>query len=764
MKKLIFAGLALFLAGGVSAQTNIADARTFSLNSNVTVSGVVTNGSELGSIRYMQDGTAGIAGYGNALSSVNRGDSITISGPLIEFANLLEVSPAGNLVNHGQAVIQPSPQILQITDAGESFESQLVQFDNVTFVQTGSFQGNTTYTVSDGSNTLDVRINSSSSTLVGMAIPTSPISIRGLMGQYNTNYQIVPRDENDIFAYVAPAQEINIKVEGTTIPTGGNYFVGTNTSVNYTIENFGTQDLTISSVSFTGPNAGDFSTNLTTADVISGGGSANFTITYSPSVVGTELATLTIGNNDADENPYEINLEAAGTDNLSTEPTSVPSNLNFTVQEAYTLTGEYSAGTGASKYLVLWKNGAAVTETPTDGTSYQRGDYIGGARVAYIGGATSFTPRGIIANQNYHFAVYPFNGEQGTENYLTTLPLTGQATSLGEQIGNYYNGIDKTSSSFVSDLQNLVSPHNEISYFLYKLTMMNEFEVKDTTLGRSYVTCALSGYNKVFEGSFDWGATGFSREHTFSHSWMPTYPADEPSEEPEYNDQHNLYPANLDFANTPRSNYPLGEITGVVLETFVDGRLGFNGTQRVYEPKDSHKGNAARAIMYTALTYGFNLSGNTASDKQDQQLLKDWHLADLPDDYEIARNEYIFSLQNNRNPFVDSVDYACYIDFDFLAYDLNGCEPGGSSASIEEAWQQNIKVFPVPSKDVVYVQLNGEKINGYSVVDLQGRVITTESNINEDVLKLHKSNIGTGTYVLRIDTEFGSVSRRIVLQ
>ena len=91
MKKII---LSLFVLTGLSSigQTDIADARTYALGQTVTVSGVVTNGSELGPIRYMQDNSAGIAAYGGPIGSVNRYDSITVTGPLIEFSGLLEIS------------------------------------------------------------------------------------------------------------------------------------------------------------------------------------------------------------------------------------------------------------------------------------------------------------------------------------------------------------------------------------------------------------------------------------------------------------------------------------------------------------------------------------------------------------------------------------------------------------------------------------------------------------------------------------------------
>ena len=45
----------------LNAQSDIAEARTYAIGSVVTITGIVTNGPELGSIRYLQDGTAGIA-------------------------------------------------------------------------------------------------------------------------------------------------------------------------------------------------------------------------------------------------------------------------------------------------------------------------------------------------------------------------------------------------------------------------------------------------------------------------------------------------------------------------------------------------------------------------------------------------------------------------------------------------------------------------------------------------------------------------------
>lgn len=759
MKRIFSIGILFFSGLTAYGQTTIAGARAMGIGQTVTIKGVVTNGSELGNIRYIQDGTAALPAFGSSLSSVQRGDSITATGTLFDFSGLLEISPTTSFTNHGNAVVVPTPLVIPITSAGEALEAQLVRIDNVTFVQSGTFAtGNSTVQITDGTNTMDVRINGSTN-IDGTAIPTGPVSIVALMGQFNANYQLIPRDLNDIFPYVAPAKEINVKVNGTTILTGGTYVVGNTTSTPIVIENTGTGNLSVTGAAFSGTNASDFTTSIS-AGTVGALGSQNYTLTFTPGGTGTRTATISIGSDDADENPYVIYLTAIGTDNLATQPSANASSLTFPLVEAYTVGGQYTAGTNAENYIVLWKNGSAITGAPVDGQSYKRGDVVGDARVAYIGPGTSFTPRGVIANQNYYFAVYAFNGPAGFENYLTTAPATGNVTSLGEQIGNYYNGISSSSTSFLTDLSALINPHTFISYFNYKQTMMNQFEIKDTTNGQSYVTCAYSGERKVFNDPFDWTAQGYSREHSYCHSWMPTYPADSP-EKPEYTDQHNLYPTNLANANTPRSNLPMDEITGSVLFTYLEGSVGYNSVnQMVYEPRDAQKGNAARAIFYMATAYN-GISGNNWAipTNQSQATLKAWHENDLPDNYEIARNEYIFSIQGNRNPFVDSVQYVCHIDFSNMTYLSDPCSLG-----LEEQLEQNLVVFPVPSSEKVYIQVNGTEILDYTITDMQGRTIQFANEVDVPVLVLDANTLSVGSYIITVTTPFGNAQRKFIVE
>lgn len=761
MNKLWILACATLASLSVKAQATIADARNYAIGQTVTIKGVVTNGSELGPIRYVQDATGGLPAYGTNLNSVSRGDSITVTGVLYDYQGLLELSPTNSFTNHG-AVTLPTPQVVPLSVISESIEAKLVRVDNVTFTTTGTFAtGNSTVQITDGTTTMDVRINGTTN-IDGTAIPTGPVSIIALVGQFNANYQLIPRSLSDIFAYVPPAREINVKIGGADYLTGSQYTIGTTASTVVTIENTGSGNLTVSGAAFSGAQASDYSTTFTNA-VIAGGSTSTLTVNFAPAGTGSRLAALTISSDDSDESSYVINLYGIGTNNLATEPAASPTNLTFPTNKAYTFSGSFTPSANTESYLVVYtKNGAAVTGAPVDGTTYKRGDVVGNGQVAYVGPAVNFSPRHVIANQNNHIAIFAFNGPAGYENYKTTAPLTGNITSQGQQIGNYYNGINHTSASFLTSLSALINPHTVISYTNYKPTVMAQFEVRDTVNGQSYVECSYTGERKLFMDPFDWTAVGYSREHSYCHSWMPTYPADGTPAMPEYSDQHNLYPVNQTNANSPRSNLPMNVVTGSTVFSYMEGKVGYNGSQLCYEPRNAQKGNCARAMFYMATAYN-GISGNNWAlpTNQDQEILKTWHMADLPDNYEIARNEYIFSQQNNRNPYVDSVQFACYVNFSNMTYQSTGC---GSLGVNEQLLKQNLVVFPIPAKDEMYVQVNGTQIQNYRIITLAGQVVDTKSNVTLDVLKVNTADFKAGTYLIEVETPYGKTERTFIVE
>jgi hypothetical protein len=422
------------------------------------------------------------------------------------------------------------------------------------------------------------------------------------------------------------------------------------------------------------------------------------------------------------------------------------------------LTGNFTPSSSASGYLVLRKKGSAITGVPVDGTAYQRGDIVGDAQVVYSANATTFVPNNIVASTGYYFAVYAYNGTGSNINYLTTSPLTGNVTTPATMMpSNYYNGINTTSSSFVADLHNLTNPHTMQFYSNYGNYMIKGFAARDTTLDRRVLTCVYSGENKIYIEPFDFTAVGYSREHTYCHSWMPTNPA---QSLPEYNDYHHLFPTNQNDVNALRSNYPLGEVV-TVQQTYLGCKFGQDANgNTVFEPRDEHKGDAARAMMYETICYT-TVSGNTWAlpAVQDQAILKQWHFNDLPDSWEISRNDYIDSLQSNRNPFVDSVDFVCFVNFSNMTYEPNGC-----TASVEEMLNHGFIVYPNPAKNELNLHVDATTISSYEIVDVQGRVVLSSEVNNQILVKLNIASLKAGTYIVKALTPYGVATRSIVIE
>ncbi len=774
MKK-IYSFIICALAGfSASAQLpTIAEVRANALGTTVTATGVVSTGTTLGThIIYFEDVTAGIVGYGNnsTFTGVRVGDSVTVTGALTEFQNLLEIGSNTNppvLVNHGAARIAVTPLVVPITAINEALEGRLIRLDNVSFTATGNFVENTNYVLRSNTNpsqTIQFRANNIVNT---RAIPQGPLTVIAVVSQYGADYQLIVRYSTDLQTYVAPEREIDVVFNGIQSLTGTTRYLGGELTFPVVISNSGTQSLTVSNIQFTGANASEFIVDRTNFTV-AGTSSQTVQVTYAPTVNGSHFATMIISNDDADEANYSINIIAGGSDGFMSEPTQSVTNLNFTNVKAYTIAGSFNAVADATSYIVLWNEGTEpISATLQDGVSYLRGDVVGNAKVAYVGTSNGFAPRGIRANKTYNFAVYPFNGQGGSENYLTTSPATGTISSTGSAAGNYYQNISTEASSFVSDLTNLISDRDVITYFNYRQTFMNEFDLVDAPGNKSMVECRYSGYTSEFEGSFDWTAQDFSREHVFAHSWMPGYPYNGTNTEAiPYNDQHNLFPTKYLNVNNTRSNFPFGEVV-TAGQSFMGAKRGVNANgDTVFEPKDDVKGDVARALFYQAVAYNnYDGSGTWGIPDfisfiipygQDVNLLMDWHNNDLPDSYEIARHEYVASIQNNRNPFIDNPEWACLVNFRTL-------EKQACNLNAAEIALQNIIVFPNPSKEIVTVFAPDNSVVGYEVIDVQGRSILNEST-TETMISFDVTGFTVGTYLVKVFTNNGTAVKKLIVE
>lgn len=248
-----------------NAQTiSISAARALPVGSIVTVSGIVTNGPELGIIRYIQDGTGGIGVFSNLLSSTVRGDLITVTGVTDDYFNLLEINPVGVFTLNSSGNTLPVPQIVPASLLSEPFESQLVQIQNVTFSNPGGvFSGNATlnFTANGQPGVIYLRSNSP---LVGTTIPAGSITLTGICSQNNAAYQVLPRDANDLVPsgsiyFTTPLSQVNTTSTGFDVTwqtnIAGSTFVEYGTTPAFGSMSTGASGVTNHSVSISGASA-----------------------------------------------------------------------------------------------------------------------------------------------------------------------------------------------------------------------------------------------------------------------------------------------------------------------------------------------------------------------------------------------------------------------------------------------------------------------------------------------------------------------------
>jgi len=204
MKKTFF--ISLLLLGIFSTgytQNTILEARQMGEGAVVTVKGIVTNGSELGVIRYFQDNTAGIAAYGSLVGSVNRGDTITVTGTLKNYYQLLEIDPVTSVVINSTGNPLPEPILLTPAQLSEPYEGMLVKVNNVVFNDGGqAFTGNNKYEFSADGEIGYIYVKNGQN-MVGTVIPTGPVNLTAICAQFdfsnpNAGYQLLPRDLDDI--------------------------------------------------------------------------------------------------------------------------------------------------------------------------------------------------------------------------------------------------------------------------------------------------------------------------------------------------------------------------------------------------------------------------------------------------------------------------------------------------------------------------------------------------------------------------------------
>ncbi|MBK7946196.1 MAG: endonuclease [Flavobacteriales bacterium] len=253
---------------------------------------------------------------------------------------------------------------------------------------------------------------------------------------------------------------------------------------------------------------------------------------------------------------------------------------------------------------------------------------------------------------------------------LLILVLQFSRASAQPPPGYYDQAQGLTGEALRAALADIISPHNVLANSQLWAAFARTDRKPDGSVWDMY-SDAPSGtppytYQFVVNqcGSYNSEGDCFNREHTFPVSWFGDIA-------PMNTDLHHLYPTDA-WVNQQRGNWPYGTVNSAAWTSQNGGKRGpcaWPGcTGTVFEPIDAYKGDLARAHLYMLTRY-MNESASWSSPVQSsgfwlpwvESLLFTWHNQDPVSLKETARNDSVFVIQGNRNPYIDHPEWVASI-------------------------------------------------------------------------------------------------------
>lgn len=235
------------------------------------------------------------------------------------------------------------------------------------------------------------------------------------------------------------------------------------------------------------------------------------------------------------------------------------------------------------------------------------------------------------------------------------------------EAADYYASLDTSSNGFTfrSKLAQLItSTHTKYTSYDGLREVFKTSDADPNISGN--VIWFYSGTSISYSG-FGSGGGATNREHVwpkdggkaFSETTGPG------------SDAHHLRPTEANL-NSTRGNRQFGEVaqtaSNIVKQngsTSYDNLCYTSGN--VFYPGEGYRGATARILMYVQTRWGnenslkFVLGEGSCKTIGDIETLLKWHYLEPPTDEEIRRNEVVYGIQGNRNPFIDHPEYATKI-------------------------------------------------------------------------------------------------------
>ncbi|MBN2637495.1 MAG: endonuclease [Bacteroidales bacterium] len=314
--------------------------------------------------------------------------------------------------------------------------------------------------------------------------------------------------------------------------------------------------------------------------------------------------------------------------------------------------------------------------------------------------------------------------------------------------GYYNNAQGKTGATLKTALYNIIHTHTERTY----TELWTDFQSTDKRPnGKVWdIYSDIPGGTPAYEytfvtnqcGNYSGEGSCYNREHSFPKSWFN-------DATPMYTDLFHIYPTD-GYVNGKRSNYPYGEVSSPSWTSTNGSKLGTNITAgysgTVFEPIDAYKGDLARTYLYMVTCYenvvtqwhSDVLSGDTypALSKWTLDLLLKWAKEDPVSQKEIDRNNAIYNIQHNRNPYIDHPEY---ID-----------EIWGTANAVTNISELSVSVYPNPTTRIIHVKKGVNHSMSYILYNHLGQMMS-KGNLVSGTNEIDLSTFQKGLFMLIIN-------------
>jgi len=266
--------------------------------------------------------------------------------------------------------------------------------------------------------------------------------------------------------------------------------------------------------------------------------------------------------------------------------------------------------------------------------------------------------------------------------------------------------------------------------------------------------------------------SSIDKEHCVPNSWWGGPDVDN---QYAYGDLMNLFPSNNSI-NRSKGNNPLSEVGATtpagnngVSKSGTSITVGYVGSG--FEPADEYKGDFARTYFYMATCYQDYTTWRTSTTGEYQitggaypsfqpwaiPLLMKWDRQDPVSEKERIRNETVYRLQNNRNPFIDYPRLAEYIwgNMKDSVFHLN------AATGVESHISRKLSISPNPAKD--QIKLNFDEPVGtfrYSIYSMTGSVVLSG---NTDSPTITVSGLTNGVYSCVVETATEKLMSKLII-